>query len=130
MAPDQTLGGAEGGKMVEEKVIEEEKEKVMEEKEKLFCRIFLPLAWSGHIGLGLALGKTLNAHPLENLEYEFNVCRHIRPNTTLPGQKCGGVVLCLFEFVFVIFPMIYLHLVQHPFQVHHSLDPLMLLNSI
>ena len=67
MAPDQTLGGAEGGKMVEEKVIEEEKEKVMEEKEKLFCRIFLPLAWSGHIGLGLALGKTLNAHPLENL---------------------------------------------------------------
>jgi len=33
-----------------------EKEKVMEEKEKLFCRIFLPLAWSGHIGLGLALG--------------------------------------------------------------------------
>jgi len=50
--------------MVEEKVIEEEKvleeeeekEKVMEEKEKLFCRIFLPLAWSGHIGLGLALG--------------------------------------------------------------------------
>jgi len=62
MAPDQTLGGAEGGKMVEEKVIEEEKvleeeeEKVMEEKEKLFCRIFLPLAWSGHIGLGLALG--------------------------------------------------------------------------
>ena len=73
MAPDQTLGGAEGGKMVEEKVIEEEKvleeeeEKVMEEKEKLFCRIFLPLAWSGHIGLGLALGKTLNVHPLENL---------------------------------------------------------------
>ena len=67
MAPDQTLEGAEGGKMVEEKVIEEEKEKVMEEKEKLFCRIFLPLAWSGHIGLGLALGKTLNAHPLENL---------------------------------------------------------------
>ena len=53
--------------MVEEKVIEEEKEKVMEEKEKLFCRIFLPLAWSGHIGLGLALGKTLNVHPLENL---------------------------------------------------------------
>ena len=91
--------------MVEEKVIEEEKEKVMEEKEKLFCRIFLPLAWSGHIGLGLALGKTLNAHPLENLEYEFNVCRHIWPNTTLPGQKCGGVVLCLFEFVFVIFPI-------------------------
>ena len=107
-----------------------EEEKVMEEKEKLFCRIFLPLAWSGHIGLGLALGKTLNAHPLENLEYEFNVCRHFRPNTTLPGQKCGGVVLCLFEFVFVIFPMIYLHLVQHPFQVHHSLDPLLLLNSI
>ena len=73
MAPDKTLRGAEGGKMVEEKVIEEEKvleeeeEKVMEEKEKLFCRIFLPLAWSGHIGLGLALGKTLNAHPLENL---------------------------------------------------------------
>ena len=71
MAQDQTLGGAEGGKMVEEKVLEEEeekeKEKVMEEKEKLFCRIFLPLAWSGHIGLGLALGKTLNAHPLENL---------------------------------------------------------------
>jgi len=30
--------------------------KMMEEKEKLFCRIFLPLAWSGHIGLGLALG--------------------------------------------------------------------------
>jgi len=30
--------------------------KVMDEKEKLFCRIFLPLAWSGHIGLGLALG--------------------------------------------------------------------------
>ena len=69
MAPDQTLGGAEGGKMVEEKVIEEEeeREKVMEEKEKLFCRIFLPLAWSGHIGLGLALGKSLNVHPLENL---------------------------------------------------------------
>ena len=128
MAPDQTLEGAEGGKMVEEKVLEEEEEKVMEEKEKLFCRIFLPLAWSGHIGLGLALGKTLNAHPLENLE--FNVCRHIWPNTTLPGQKCGGVVLCLFEFMFVIFPMMYLHLVQHPFQVHHSLDPLMLLNSI
>jgi len=40
----------------EEKVLEEEEEKVMEEKEKLFCRIFLPLAWSGHIGLGLALG--------------------------------------------------------------------------
>ena len=38
---------AEGGKM-------------MEEKEKLFCRIFLPLAWSGHIGLGLALGKILD----------------------------------------------------------------------
>jgi len=56
MAPDQTLEGAEGGKMVEEKVLEEEEEKVMEEKEKLFCRIFLPLAWSGHIGLGLALG--------------------------------------------------------------------------
>ena len=67
MAPDQTLEGAEGGKIMEEKVLEEEEEKVMEEKEKLFCRIFLPLAWSGHIGLGLALGKTLNAHPLENL---------------------------------------------------------------
>ena len=38
---------AEGGKM-------------LEEKEKLFCRIFLPLAWSGHIGLGLALGKILD----------------------------------------------------------------------
>merc|ERR1712226_1423832 len=33
-----------------------ERGKVMEEKEKLFCRIFLPLAWPGHIGLGLALG--------------------------------------------------------------------------
>ena len=33
--------------------------KMMEEKEKLFCRIFLPLAWSGHIGLGLALGENI-----------------------------------------------------------------------
>ena len=33
--------------------------KALDEKEKLFCRIFLPLAWSGHIGLGLALGESL-----------------------------------------------------------------------
>ena len=40
--------------------------KVMEEKEKLFCRIFLPLAWSGHIGLGLALGEKIRLHLLDN----------------------------------------------------------------
>ena len=45
--------------------------KALEEKEKLFCRIFLPLAWSGHIGLGLALGESLEhlAIIIQLLEY-------------------------------------------------------------
>ena len=41
--------------------------KMMEEKEKLFCRIFLPLAWSGHIGLGLALGEKISLDKLARL---------------------------------------------------------------
>ena len=45
--------------------------KVMEEKEKLFCRIFLPLAWSGHIGLGLALGENIRLQL--KLALSFNI---------------------------------------------------------
>ena len=48
--------------------------KVMVEKEKLFCRIFLPLAWSGHIGLGLALGEIISLQLLDSNKLKLALC--------------------------------------------------------
>ena len=58
--------------------------KAMEEKEKLFCRIFLPLAWSGHIGLGLALGESL-----EHLAIIILLLEYVIPSLLL--LSCSAV---------------------------------------
>ena len=67
--------------------------KAMEEKEKLFCRIFLPLAWSGHIGLGLALGESL-----EHLAIIILLLEYVVPSLLLLSVAEKDTVQCLFRF--------------------------------
>ena len=70
--------------------------KALEEKEKLFCRIFLPLAWSGHIGLGLALGESL-----ERLAIIILLLEYVIPSLLLLSvaeKDTNTAVQCLFRF--------------------------------
>ena len=57
----RSMEGVEGRSMegVEGRSIEGVEGRSMEGVEgRRFCHIFLPLAWAGHVGLGLALGQS------------------------------------------------------------------------